>query len=382
MKLARFDFAIIGAGITGLATAYHLHKAGFKNFVLIDDPHLEPSTKQSAGILSGSMNDNYTRFTNAHGADFAKELWTFTHRAFDEVIAYADAHKVPFHRSRRIRLIVTESELSEAERAVEQLEQAGFIGSLLDPQKCRWLKGLSERVLAVQDEGERGAWIDVEKLMASMREQISAKEILSPLHSFTQDGDEYVLDLADGSEVRSKFIVLACHQQIKHFLKPMREVLVSYADQWSLVDLPTIEAEPGLVFSAHHGYEWGVCLRNHRLHFGGGRYLRSLAGVGAQEAEILPKITQHLQQQIQKTFTNSEPHFKKTHASLDIWPCDELPLIGPMHGEDRILLAAGYMGAGLSLGFLAGHCLAELILKGHCKSLPRRLWPERLRSLT
>ena len=60
---------------------------------------------------------------------------------------------------------------------------------------------------------------------------------------------------------------------------------------------------------------------------------------------------------------------------------DEGKLIGPMFGQPNILLATGFMGDGLSLGFLAGKCLSELILEGQSTSLPRFLWPERLRSL-
>jgi len=39
------------------------------------------------------------------------------------------------------------------------------------------------------------------------------------------------------------------------------------------------------------------------------------------------------------------------------------------------------MGSSLTLGLFAGYCLAELIANGTCDSLPRCVWPERLRSL-
>jgi glycine/D-amino acid oxidase-like deaminating enzyme len=52
-----------------------------------------------------------------------------------------------------------------------------------------------------------------------------------------------------------------------------------------------------------------------------------------------------------------------------------------MFGEGRILVATGFMGQGLTQGFFAGRCLAELVAHGAAAALPRRLWPERLRSL-
>jgi glycine/D-amino acid oxidase-like deaminating enzyme len=70
-----------------------------------------------------------------------------------------------------------------------------------------------------------------------------------------------------------------------------------------------------------------------------------------------------------------------TNAILDINPCDEIPIAGPMYGRGRLLVAAGFLGLGLSQGFLAGRCLADLVKDGRCDDLPRQLWPERLRSM-
>ena len=110
--------------------------------------------------------------------------------------------------------------------------------------------------------------------------------------------------------------------------------------------------------------------------------MRPLAGVD----EKSPKFRKDIQDYLGKRMSSidnahSWTTWKEGYCVQEIVPCDELPLMGPMFGDSRILLAAGYMGTGLTLGFQAGKCLAQLISSGSAPSLPRRLWPERLRSL-
>jgi glycine/D-amino acid oxidase-like deaminating enzyme len=191
--------------------------------------------------------------------------------------------------------------------------------------------------------------------------------------------------LADGARVRAQLVIVAAHLGTRQLVPELHDALVSVADQWLEVELagaPGGGDLTGVQFSANHTYEWGVFNAPARVALGGGRYLRPLAGIEAAEAPVESKITGHLLAQLGKTFVGAEgARARASTACLDIRPCDELPVIGPMFGDGRVLVAAGFMGAGLTQGFLAGRCLAELVRGGKAQALPRRLWPERLRTL-
>ena len=74
-------------------------------------------------------------------------------------------------------------------------------------------------------------------------------------------------------------------------------------------------------------------------------------------------------------------YWNKQKTVLHLLPPSGQIDLGPMFSSPQILLATGYMGQGLSFGFLAGKCLSELVLKGESKVLPRYFWPERFRYL-
>jgi glycine/D-amino acid oxidase-like deaminating enzyme len=385
------DVLIIGAGVTGLAAALHLERRGYAPVVATA---AQPgATAAAAGVAAGGQVDNFTRVSHAHGLAFAADLWRFGDAAFARLLEFCAASGVPHARGPRYRLVTSEAELTEATLAVRQLQGAGFQASLLTARRAPVWQGLTDRVLAVQDEGESGAYVDCRALLAALNAAVKAPRLgaVSSLNT-ARKGPAFGprVRLANGTEVDAEVVVLACHLAISELVPTLKSALVSVADQWDpfscgggAVDEAAIWSRAGTVFSANHTYEWGVVTGSGRLHAGGGRYLRPLAGIEAVVATHDEKIREHLRGQLGKTFRWAAT--AKTAgagaAALDCRPCDELPIIGPMFGDDRMLVATGFMGSGLTQGFLAGACLAELIDTGRSAILPRRLWPERLRSL-
>lgn len=383
-----YPITIIGAGITGLSTAYHLHKLGVGPVRLYFDPTRQASSKNIPAYVTGGCWDNFTRISHAKGVESAAKFWGFGDRAFDELKTFCMQHKLPWSQGPRLRLICSEEELHEAAIALKQLQSQGFGGARFWSKKEA--AGFGSRVLEIQEDGHRASVTDAAEILNFLLQFIKAEGTLlsgSRVLSLGESSDGINIHPQGNQSDQTQMLVLACHYDLGRLLPDLKEAVIPVADQWSFFSinnkqLPSSLQRKTAFISAHHAYEWGLVQRGGSLVGGGCRYLRKHAGIGEANAPFEPRIETKNGQQFTSWFEHAAVKIAKPgSSSSDIYPCDETPLIGPMFGTDRILLATGFMHLGLSYGFFAGKCLAELIHSGECDSLPRIFWPERLRSL-
>lgn len=386
--MKRYNVVIVGGGITGLSAAYHLEKLGIDRVVLVAPDCNHSTSSQSAGLICGGQLDNFTRIEHAYGSDFAAAFWRFGDSAFDAIKAFVQTQHVTHASRRRMRLIVSEAELKEARCAVDGLQLAGFDVEFYEKNDSHDFQGrLGERCLAIQDDGDRALVCEASQLLGALNRAITCERINdASVDSCNELSQRVKLSLSSGRLLNTELVILANHLAIPKFLPSLSEAFVSVADQWDEVDLKDhrLPGElAGTVFSANHGYEFGGFLTNERVHLSGGRFLRKYAGIGADQASVLAKVTNHLCDGFSSLFNlpSSNLRVVRSTAGLDCRPCDELPIIGPMYGTQRLLLASGYMGQGLSQGFYAGQCLAELIASGSTDEFIHSIAPARLRSL-
>ncbi len=378
-----YDIAIIGDGITGLSAAFHLQKLGFSRLCFFSQPQVKSSSLQSAGFISGGLLDNFTRLSHPHGLDHAKTMWEFADTAYDSLLEYLQDYNILHLEGQRLRWLISETERIESKKAIEQLSEKGLSAQWIDPEEQLQSHFASKKLLGMQSDGPRAGWVQTSALLDQLSAQ-SSQTRFGEAKSFQLDNGQIHIQHQAGT-VRTEFLICAQHLSIGTLLPNLAEALVPYADQWSEYRLrdhsKAFPWKAGTVFSWQHGHIWGVITAKDTLHIGGARYLRPMAGIEALQSTYEKKIIQHLAEAWNGLWPNLavEPT-GRGHATRECRPCDELPLIGPMFGEGRILLATGYMGQGLTLGFMAGRCLAELIADQPTK-LPRMLWPERLRSL-
>lgn len=379
--IQHYDIAIIGAGITGLSASYHLQKAGLRNIGLFADQ--TSLTEHAAGMICGGLIDNFTRISQRHGLQKAKDVWAFSVRAYQELENFAAAHGIPLQQGKRLRLIENRDEWEEAGKAVAELEGQGFPSRLLSAVDAGSMGlGSSPRLLGMQVDGVPSGIINVPALLKALLDDSALGTPGPKITHFEIQSDGVILE-AEGRSIKAEIVVLANHLNIRDFLPQLNEVLVSSQDQWHSFELSGAELPmpPGSLLTWTHGHIWALVEDWHRIRIGGARFMRPMAGFEADEAVLNDKVQVFLRQAWDKLFPQHPVlEVLRSQAGLDIRPCDELPLIGPLFGESRVLLGGGFMGQGLVLGFAAGKALANLAL-GLPYELPRSLWPERHRSL-
>src|SRR5207245_146013 len=72
------EVAIVGAGIAGIATAYHLARAGAKPVVLEARTVADAASGRNAGFLLAGVAENFVAAKRRYGEDRALRIWRFT----------------------------------------------------------------------------------------------------------------------------------------------------------------------------------------------------------------------------------------------------------------------------------------------------------------
>jgi len=180
-----------------------------------------------------------------------------------------------------------------------------------------------------------------------------------------------------------ELVVVACHDGIKQLVPDLAPALINHADQRIEFKIlgGHIQLNPGDHVVAGHNHYWLTYSHRRSVIAGGARFLRKWGGVEAEGAPVINDITKTVKEKWEQILNIKLSPPQSANGFIELYACDELPIIGPMFGQSRILVASGYMNSGASFSLAAAQGLAELITKGHSASVSPNFWPARLRSL-
>src|SRR3954468_22168748 len=124
------DVCVIGAGIAGLSTAYHLCKAGRSVAVLDDGPLASGMTRMTTGHLTSMLDDRYFELEKLHGAE-AIRVAADSHSAaierIDEIVR-AEGIDCDFSRLDGYLFLAEGDKVETLDRELDAAHRAGLKG--------------------------------------------------------------------------------------------------------------------------------------------------------------------------------------------------------------------------------------------------------------
>lgn len=348
------------------------------------------------GVFWPSLNDPPTRTVVAHGTEMAQWLQNFCVQGLGVAKALLGDENLIDTPSLRIGL--------ENHEFVE-LNSACQAGLGLQP-----LPKLGSNTFAEINNSlvVRGAFARLNE--GSFESKINFRNAKVQKILETKDGCSAVLH--DGSQLHSEMIILANGYKIAELESWLSPMLIPMSDVMSIwatnlmasensapISLRTSSGHVAAVFiptrTSSNVWQW-------HLKMTGPRFLLPQAGAGVDltrqpldkhlysrieswiQGSLLAKVAPLLLQNSSHEAVNDSHKISlkllDIRMGVDCLPCDELPMLGELGHQGRILGATGWLGCGWSAGFQAASTLVDIVQTGKSEQLKALLRPQRWRS--
>lgn len=377
---AEAPVVVIGGGITGAATLYHLARAGIPA-LLIEREHLAAgATGRNAGFLLAGTVEYFDEAVQHWGLAEAAAIWAFT---FENNAAVKNAivrEAIPCHLEEAGQLVLaaTDEEWSRLQRTVELLAAIGIDSPLLDANGVTERTGIAgfyggrlqrDDAILVPAELVRGLGRAAVRLGARVIEGDGVGRL-------ERAGTAWEITTAQGV-CRTPHVVLASNAWLREIWPAFRGIITPVRAQ----ALATAPVEPGLItgaLSCNTGYEYWRQLPDGRVLLGGMRWTEPGQARDTLDLTVQPATHTALAEFLHRCY----PALREvpiTHAwtGLMAYTPDRLPLIGAVPDSEGAWVAGGYNGHGMAFGFLAGRILSDLISTGTTELEAERYSPAR-----
>lgn len=358
-----YDAIVIGGGLLGNATAYHLVCQGAQT-LLIDRNDQGRATDAGAGILSpetsASESDTWFRFAVA-AVDYYPTLLA--------QLASDNAGETGYARCGKLTVAVSEDELAafaQANRQIfERQRRRGYPSEKdLYPISSQEARELFPPLAPVYGAiyYRHAARVDGRLLSQAIRRAAEGRGLeikAASVESLVLQGTAVTGVVVEGETVNARKVAIAGGAWSQAFglqlgvqipVEPQRGQIIH-------LTLPGVETANWPIISAFHGH-YMLAWPDNRVAVGASRE----TGSGFGPHTTVAGVHEVLSEALRVAPGLAQAQIREVRVGLRPYTADHLPVLGAVPGIDNIYLATGHGPTGLQLGPYSGKLVAELML--------------------
>ena len=357
------DICVVGAGISGLSTAYWLNQEdpNLKIVILEKKQVGSGATSRNAGFITCGSVEHFNRMVSKHGEKTALEIWRFAEgnmNLLKSKIFNQNSKQHSFKQEGAFSLAAKDAELSELRQVAQLMSSHNIPVEEINADAVSKRLGATGFVGGIKylKDGE----VDPMELLSDIQKNVNA-EIIENAEVFRVDtgalGQRKVISsLVD---VDCTLVVYCCNgysQSLDNYftdkIYPTRGQIMVLAPVKPFMEGPCY---------ANFYLDYFRQLKDGSLLVGGFRQLESDTEKGFSD-----HTTEKIQQALHDFVTTHLPQFTKspvTHrwAGVMGFSSDGEPMVGSLPTDNQIFFCGGFTGHGIGLAFNTGKALVDLI---------------------
>ena len=364
------DVAVVGAGITGAATALWLARAGAQVRVLEALCIAAGASGRNGGFISNGTTESYATIIKRYGRERARRLWAFTVRNHEHAVRFIEeleqsGWQCAYRRNGTLKLATKEAELEQIIESVSLLNEDGWEAKVVQrnelPMQLRNAYS-GGAYYPANGEFHPARFVTGLAMLAQQAGAVFHDE--SPVVGITVDEGGVLLDTPDG-KLYARTLVLATNAWLPEIGALMGANRLSRCITPIRGQVIATEPISELLFpcpcSADEGYQYWRQLHDGRLVIGGWRNRSFDTEFQTFDETPNESVQRHLDAFVHETLNLPQVRVAHRWAGIMGFTPDRLPLIGQLPGIPHCYIAGGYTGHGNAFAIEAALVVSELV---------------------
>jgi glycine/D-amino acid oxidase-like deaminating enzyme/nitrite reductase/ring-hydroxylating ferredoxin subunit len=348
------DVCVVGAGVTGLFTAYCLQRAGLSVAVLDDGPVCGGDTGRTTAHLTAALDTRYAELETRHGQNATRLIADSHKRAIDaiEAVVRQEGLDCSFERVNGYLFAARASDAPQL-----RAEQAAAVRAGVDAELAR--APVSGAPLAVSF-ARQAQMQPLDFLFGLARKlQAGGGRIFTGAHAVRFEGGTAArVETSDGPVVRCRVVVVATHTPVNDRLA-IHTKQAAYRTYVLAARVLARSVTRALYWDTEDPYHYVRCHET-----GNGPTWLIVGGEDHKtgQADDAVDRQRRLEAWMRDHFPTAGPvEFRWSGQVFE--PNDGLGLIGRNVGDDEnVFVATGFAGNGITHGAIAGLLITDLVL--------------------